>query len=279
MKFFGYTCTYNNEKIVKYVMAYVERIGYDKFIVYDNGSTDNTVELLSKYPFVEIRTYGDKESFNESERNNLNVQSIKECWDYIIQHDDELVWMSWTDFDEVIYFSDFLSLRFILDDYHKNGYNVYEKRLINIFPKSGTSFDFTSLYGGMVHTSENAMCSVWNMSGRKPLLIAVNDFEKAYVTNGHHYIELKPIDNKSINFINDNRFHSFHLKYVDKEYTDEENKTFQERGFDLYNCYNKNNYGYEALRSEAFPIKYYFMFNGLSKYYDKNNKEGVQELI
>ena len=57
IKILGVTVTYNNEDKIPYVMPYYERMGIDKLVVYDNGSTDKTVELLSKYPFVEIRSY------------------------------------------------------------------------------------------------------------------------------------------------------------------------------------------------------------------------------
>ena len=48
MKIFGFTCTYNEEDYIPYVMPYVEAFGYDKFFVYDNGSTDSTVEILKE---------------------------------------------------------------------------------------------------------------------------------------------------------------------------------------------------------------------------------------
>ena len=72
----GVTCTYNEAEMVPYVMPYVERMGYDKFIVYDNESTDNTVELLKQYPFVEVRTYKTNGSFNLGNQITLkNVNS------------------------------------------------------------------------------------------------------------------------------------------------------------------------------------------------------------
>jgi glycosyltransferase involved in cell wall biosynthesis len=57
IKILGVTVTYNNEDKIPYVMPYYQRMGIDKLIVYDNDSTDRTVEMLSKYPFVEIRSY------------------------------------------------------------------------------------------------------------------------------------------------------------------------------------------------------------------------------
>ena len=104
VKLFGYTCTYNESMMIPYVMPYVERMGYDKFIVYDNESTDNTVELLKKYPFVEVRTYNSNGKFSDEKRNHLLIESYQECSNF--DNDGDPIWMTWTDFDEVIYCMD-----------------------------------------------------------------------------------------------------------------------------------------------------------------------------
>ena len=65
MKLFGCTVVKNEEEMIPYVMPYVERLGYDKFVVYDDNSTDNTVEELLKYPFVEIRQMEETKTLNE----------------------------------------------------------------------------------------------------------------------------------------------------------------------------------------------------------------------
>jgi hypothetical protein len=57
IKLYGMTLTYNESKMIPYIMPYYERLGFDKLVIYDNESTDNTVDLLKKYPFVEIRTF------------------------------------------------------------------------------------------------------------------------------------------------------------------------------------------------------------------------------
>jgi hypothetical protein len=64
MKILGITTTYNISEKIPYVMPYYERMDIDKLIIYDNHSTDDTVEKLSKYPFVEIRYY-ETDSFND----------------------------------------------------------------------------------------------------------------------------------------------------------------------------------------------------------------------
>ena len=95
IKILGVTITYNNEDKVPYVMPYYERMGIDKLVVYDNNSTDRTVELLSKYPFVEIRHYETDEY-----REDLLLQFKTE-----IQNEfrGQYNWCISADFDEVFY--------------------------------------------------------------------------------------------------------------------------------------------------------------------------------
>ena len=98
VKLYGVTLTYNESKMIPYVMPYYERLGIDKLIVYDNQSTDNTVELLKKYPFVEVRTFKSNDSFNDKTHVDLKTKAYKEFVGKGAR------WMIVTDFDEVIYY-------------------------------------------------------------------------------------------------------------------------------------------------------------------------------
>lgn len=51
-----YTICWNEEKIIPYFINHYKDF-VDKFFIYDNESTDSTIELLSKYDNVEIKTY------------------------------------------------------------------------------------------------------------------------------------------------------------------------------------------------------------------------------
>lgn len=46
VKLYGMTLVYNESKMIPYIMPYYEKLGYDKLYVYDNESTDDTVEML-----------------------------------------------------------------------------------------------------------------------------------------------------------------------------------------------------------------------------------------
>ena len=107
MKLFGCTVVKNEEGMIPYVMPYVERLGYDKFVVYDDNSTDNTVEELLKYPFVEIRQMEETKTIVEFDclKRNKQADFFTECWQYIHKNNNEEVWMTFTDFDEVLFCS------------------------------------------------------------------------------------------------------------------------------------------------------------------------------
>ena len=78
MKIGGVTICFNEEKMVKYVMPYWERIGIDKLIVWDNLSTDNTVEELKKWPFVEVRSFDTNGRFDDRKNSDLKEETALE---------------------------------------------------------------------------------------------------------------------------------------------------------------------------------------------------------
>ena len=67
MKLYGVTSVHDEEMLIPIVMPYLEKMGYDKLVIWDNNSTDRTVELLQQYEFIEIRHYS-TEIFNEDEK-------------------------------------------------------------------------------------------------------------------------------------------------------------------------------------------------------------------
>ena len=88
-----YTIAYNESHFVKNLLAAYE--GAEKIIVYDNMSTDNTVELLKESPKVEIRPY---DSGGEV-RDDLYLEIKNNCWKEAKGRAD---WVVIVDFDEVV---------------------------------------------------------------------------------------------------------------------------------------------------------------------------------
>ena len=99
-----YTTTFNEEVQLPFAIEYWKQfINYDVDFhvnVFDNFSTDNTVEILSKYPWITVFKFDTQGLMDEEAltyiRNN--------CW---INSDAD--WVMMTDLDEVFYSKDIIS--------------------------------------------------------------------------------------------------------------------------------------------------------------------------
>jgi len=92
MKIWVYTIAYNESHFVKcFLRAYA---GAEKIIVYDNMSTDNTVELLKQDSRVEIRQHDSGGQI----RDDLYLQVKNNCWKEARGIAD---WVIIVDFDEI----------------------------------------------------------------------------------------------------------------------------------------------------------------------------------
>lgn len=286
MKLIGFTCTYNEAEMVPYVMPYVERMGYDKFVVYDNESTDNTVGLLKQYPFVEVRNFSTNKENSVMERTKLMAESFTEAHNYKNINNGDIVWMTWTDFDEVIFPTHLYkeTLKEILQ-WEYMSHNVYESSLVNLFPpKEITQREMLEYVknGYYVHEIPSLRCKLWdNWLGHKTLLIKINDFESIMCYCGNHKCGLKPAKGKTIKKIPDG-LHSFHLKYlntssfINKLKTDnyKNNKTTY-KGLDEV----KFNKIVEHSYNTSYPIEYYFIMNDFKLLHEEPyNDKGVYEL-
>ena len=96
MRLEGHILCWNEAPLVPFVLDYWQKAGVDKLYVYDNGSTDGSLELLSKYPFVEIipfETGGFTDEYKLTELRNREWKKSKGTADWVII----------SDFDEVPY--------------------------------------------------------------------------------------------------------------------------------------------------------------------------------
>lgn len=101
----------NEEDIIPFVVPYWSNIA-DHVVVYDNGSNDSSIELLSKYDWIEIRHF-DSDGQNEAIQKTIKEQAyleFKDSYDIIVI----------TDLDEVFYIT---GLEAVWDDFIKGGYN------------------------------------------------------------------------------------------------------------------------------------------------------------
>lgn len=267
MKLIGVTQVYNEEPNIPYVMPYVERMGYDKFIVYDDSSTDRTVEMLSRYPFIEIRQAlpPEKCKVNAFENSKLKAMTttFSECSDIIRENSGETVWMTITDFDEVIYSQrerSFL-VRSYLEYMSERGFNYYDGRMLHL------TWDGKARNGDLPHTWPGVRGSWWMQEGCKCTMLKVNDVLKVCMYCGNHAMGVTPIDGvKMVNLADTGDFNGFHFKYFDG--------SLKHRGMSLVDDPTE---AIKTVRDCSFPLEEYFLMKGFFAKRTEENKRDLGE--
>jgi hypothetical protein len=219
MKIAGVTVCFNESKLVKYVMPYWERIGIDKLIVYDNMSTDNTVELLKQYPFVEIRSFDTGGKFNDNEHSKIKNRTVEEL------KSQGYDWIYSGDFDEVIY-CDNPNFREELQKIDDLGGTVFCRDMVHPFSPSTFEFDSSKLIHEQLPWFLTWRDLTRKWSGSKVLLHKSKSINKLLYKNGQHEISLST-DSDILYF--GYPFIAFHLKYVDLNVLYETSATKNER--------------------------------------------------
>lgn len=103
---------FNEIDILPFVSKYWERVA-DKVVVFDNGSTDGSIEYLEKLPYVEIRHFD-----SDGKQNDVIQKQVKEKAYLEFKDSYDIIIIS--DMDEVFYFNDFKALGAKMID---EGYN------------------------------------------------------------------------------------------------------------------------------------------------------------
>ena len=203
MKLYGVTTVFNEEPLIPIVMPYLEKMGYDKLVVLDNESTDNTVELLSKYPFVEIRSYK-TDFFHDRQKINATAEVVNEFLTETRNNNDgEQVWVTINDFDEVFEYhvpkNSFLYFKYYLKLMGEQGYQQCREHLWYLMEN-----------GESVHYGEPFF---WN----KPNLFRVDGLDYLNIGMGQHdsYSQYDKKEPKI--FYGTKILSAFHLKYYNKK--------------------------------------------------------------
>lgn len=215
MRLYGVTTACNVEPYVPYVMKYVEALGYDRFIVYDNCSTDRTVELLKEYPFVEVRTFGEG-GFSEDLKTEMIMNAYMEFFTYHWQNygGKDFAWMTATDFDDVIYLAHTEYdgvFKHYMSHITWHGYNVVNEPIVNLLPPSnGRSLpkdDFAHLY---VDKIGKGIEVEW----QKPILFRLDTLSSLKLEWGQHRGHFYFNDGGVKTYNNSCDLMVFHLKYA-----------------------------------------------------------------
>ena len=249
IKILGVTVTYNNEDKIPYVMPYYERIGIDKLVVYDNGSTDRTVEMLSKYPFVEIRTYI-TDTYEEGTVLKYKTEIQNEF-------KGQYNWCISTYFDEVFYSK--RDFREVLYEKMCEGKTCFRKTGLNIFSRHFPPVDNGKLIHenvgrGSLWTSDDGIIGIY---GNKTELFDMNKVFVDYNKDGCHECQIFG----DISLFED-EIAFFHLKFIDYDFIIRSNAEYAERtnGTDItcYDYFAKNmDKVYDMMEKRAISIDTY----------------------
>lgn len=279
IKLIGVTCTYNEAEMIPYVIPYVERMGYDKFIVYDNESTDNTVELLKQYSFVEVRNFSSNGVFSDSIRTKKILEVLQE-YHKMSLNDDNLICFTITDFDEVLFLTAPHTLPFkpwVLNRYLYGKENYFQDTMINILPPKRNINDDFYKDDKYVHLHDNMKCNYWTVYGDKTTVLILNDFLTIEITEGFHRMFLKPKKGvKPKNLKNTNELFGFHLKYINKNIIERKHNNVKDRLYHANYAYVSNIEDiYDGLYTTAFPLHNFFEKIQLVRDVDKCKYSGV----
>ena len=174
MRIWCYTLAYNESHFVKnFLTAYRE---CEKIIVYDNMSTDNTVDLLKEDARVEVRPY---DSGGEI-RDDLYLEMKNYAWKEARGKAD---WVIIVDFDEIFcrarLVNGFPTFDLDLREVDKRGYNIVKPCGYNMIslnaPLYTADHPFVHSQKGTYHVPEEKLCCF------KPSEIS----EIRYVTGAH----------------------------------------------------------------------------------------------
>lgn len=249
IKIIGVTVTYNNEDKIPYVMPYYERIGIDKLVVYDNGSTDKTVEMLSKYPFVEIRQYETKQyDENLVMKYKMSVQEeFKDDYDWCISTYFDEVFYSKRDFREVLYEKMCEGKTYFM----KTGLNLFSRKFP---PVNNGKLAHENIGVGSLWTSDDGIVGIY---GNKVQLFNIKKTKIQYNHYGCHDCLIYGVNSSF-----EDEISFFHLKFLDYDFIVRSSAEYAGRmgnnGITCYDFFAKNMaHVYELMGSRAISCEKY----------------------
>ena len=168
--------------ILPFVKQYWERIGCD-VVVYDNGSTDGSIEYLQSLPYATVK------HFDSDGHNDVIHKQVKE--QAYLEYKDDYDIIIITDMDEVFYFNDFNAL---CDVFISQGYNVLATPIYTLCEDRKPIYDDSKLLHQQCHKFYKQRMN--HMQG-------FDDFSKLSIFNtkttdevkmsvGQHYVQTIP---------------------------------------------------------------------------------------
>jgi len=215
-----YTLTYNEELLIQFMIShYRKRFPNCAIVIYDNSSTDRTVEI-AKRNNCEVRSYNTNNQLDDG----LHMDIKNNCW-----KDSKTDWVLVCDLDELL--------------------DIYEEELKNE-EILGYSIIRSEAWG-MVNLEDNYNIHNIKYGNRTPSYDKDLLFNKKYIREinygaGCHDHSPGPPEGSIVRYSN-NKYKIFHYKYINPNLEVIKSKETSER---LSNINKKNNWGIQCLRTE-----------------------------
>lgn len=233
MKIDAYTFCWNEEVRLKYYLELYSPI-CRKITIFDNGSTDSSREIASKYNNV----IWDNKTYGQNEIHDGILTSIKNnCW----KNSSDADWVIVGDIDEILYHKDSLE-KYLVDVKDEGKYKIIRAH----------GYDMVSekipMHEGAIYDKEEFRMGVKNNMYDKILIFSPSDVVNINYLPGAH--EARPIlkeGHPATSTLYNDQLKLLHYKYIGKEYFAQRNQTMGER-LTEYNI--KHSFGFQYLWSE-----------------------------
>lgn len=225
MKIHVYTVCWNEQKLAKHFVNYYSKF-CDKIVIYDNGSTDGTLEKLV-HPIVEVRKFS-----SDGFRDDMNRDIKNTCWKESVGVADYVIVC---DFDEFLYHEN------LFEFLEKNkDFNVFHPDIFDMI----TEVDFNDDTDLHNHCKQGYLVEdVYNQKQNKCILFNPNEIGNIGYSEGAHRLDN---NNKlKLYFNQDNHeLKLLHYKYLTLNYVLERKRNLcerlskfnKQRHWGLHNC-------------------------------------------
>lgn len=175
------TLCFNEMDILPFVKQYWERIGCD-VVVYDNGSTDGSIEYLSKLPYVTLK------HFDSVGQNDVIQKEVKEKAYLELKDKCDILIIS--DMDEVFYFKN----EAVWDAFISGGYNVLATPIFSLCEDSKPPYIEDKLLHQQCHKFYKQRMNHMNGFDTYSKLSIFNTkiTDKVNMSCGQHYVQTSP---------------------------------------------------------------------------------------